>query len=416
MPVFDYEVVDRSGSTSRGKIEGPDSAALITRFRERGQLVISLQETTKPTGAAGESSATRIATALRKLVAGVRLSTLVLFTGQLAAMLGAGLHLIRVLNALGAESTDKRFRRVVEDVKNSIMGGSTFADALAAHPTVFTPLYVAVVRAGELSGSLPIVLDTLTVYLEKTAQLRRKVIGAITYPLVILVVAVAIVFILIINIVPVFEGVYARANAKLPPPTLLLVAISRIVRSYTLLTVLGLLLLLVGSYMLVQTPRGRYVFDQLKLKVPLFGALVRKAIMSRVCRTMSVLLQSGIPLIEAMETVGTVSANAVIERAIRAASSSVRDGVTIADSFRMTGEFPSMVTQIVATGEESGTLPLMLGKAALYYEQQVDNTVATMSSLIEPVMIVMMGSIVGGVIFALYLRIFGLGQAMRGFK
>jgi type IV pilus assembly protein PilC len=414
MPVFDYEVVDRAGTTSRGKIEGPDLSALITRFRERGQLVVSLRETAALV--ASDSTLARINTALGRVFGGVRLSVLVLFTGQLAAMLGAGLHLIRVLNALGAESTDKRFRRVVEDVKNSIMGGSTFADALAAHPTVFSKLYVAVVRAGELSGSLPIVLDTLTIYLEKTAQLRRKVVGAITYPLVILVVAVAIVFILIINIVPIFEGVYARASAKLPPPTLLLLAISRIIRSYTLLTFLVLLLLIVGAYLLVQTPRGRYVFDQLKLRVPIFGSLVQKAIMARVCRTMSVLLQSGIPLIEAMETVATVSANAVIERAIRAASVSVRDGVTIAESLRQAGEFPTMVTQIVATGEESGTLPAMLGKAALYYEQQVDNTVATLSSLIEPIMIVVMGSIVGGVIFALYLPIFGLGQAIRGFK
>ncbi len=331
-------------------------------------------------------------------------------------MLSAGLHLSRVLNALSAESTDKRFRRVVEDVKNLIMAGATFADALAAHPSVFSPLYIAVVRAGELSGSLPVVLDTLTVHLEKTAQLRRKIVGAITYPLVILVVAISIVFILVVNIVPIFEGVYARANAKLPPPTMLLLGISRILRGYTLLSILVVLLVIVGLYLLAQTPRGRYVLDQFKLNVPMFGPLVRKAIMARVCRTMGVLLQSGIPLIEAMETAAMVANNTVLERAIRKASNSVRDGVTIADSFRGTGEFPSMVTQIVATGEESGTLPLMLGKATLYYEQQVDNTVATLSSLIEPIMIVLMGSIVGGVIFALYLPIFGLGQAMRGFK
>lgn len=414
MPVFDYEVVDRSGTSSRGKIEGPDPAALITRFRDRGQLVVSLQETSAPVAAAGGAS--QIVTSIKRLFGGVRLSTLVLFTGQLAAMLGAGLHLIRVLNALGAESTDKRFRRVVEDVKNLIMAGATFADALAAHPTVFSPLYIAVVRAGELSGSLPLVLETLTVYLEKTAQLRRKIIGAITYPLVILVVAISIVFILVVNIVPVFEGVYARANAKLPPPTMVLLAVSKVLRSYTLLSILAVLLLIVGLYLLAQTPRGKYALDKFKLNVPMFGPLVRKAIMARVCRTMGVLLQSGIPLIEAMETAAMVSNNSVLERAMRKASNSVRDGVTIADSLRGTGEFPSMVTQIVATGEESGTLPLMLSKATLYYEQQVDNTVATLSSLIEPIMIVAMGGIVGGVIFALYLPIFGLGQAMRGFK
>jgi len=265
-------------------------------------------------------------------------------------------------------------------------------------------------------GSLvePVVPDTLTVYLEKTANLRRKVRGAIAYPVVILTVALGVVFIMVIKIVPIFENVYARANATLPAPTRSLIWVSGLVRQYTFLVFLAGVLGVVAFYFALQTDVGRRLFDRAKLNVPLFGSLVRKAIMARVCRTLGVLLNSGIPLIEAMETVSRVAGNRIIENALILATRRMRDGGTIAATLRETGEFPSMVVQLVATGEESGTLPSMLGKAALYYEQQVDNAVATLSTLIEPVMIVVMGAIAGSIIFALYLPIFTLGQALRG--
>jgi type IV pilus assembly protein PilC len=344
----------------------------------------------------------------------VGLSVLVLLTGQLAAMLGGGLHLVRILTSLAAETANKNFRKVLESVRDSITAGASFADSLGQHPHIFDRLYVAVVRAGELSGSLPIVLDTLTTYLEKTANLRRKVKGAIAYPSVILTVSLLIVFIMVVKIVPVFENVYARANAQLPAPTRLLIALRTSVREYTLWVALAVVVLVLAFYAAIQTPRGRWAFDLFKLKQPLFGPLIRKAILARTCRTLSVLLNSGIPLIEAMETVSRVAGNAIVEDALRKATQRMRDGGTIAETLRQTGQFPGMVTQLVATGEESGTLPAMLAKAALYYEQQVDNTVATLSTLIEPIMIVIMGAIAGSIIFALYLPIFTLGQAIRG--
>jgi len=193
-----------------------------------------------------------------------------------------------------------------------------------------------------------------------------------------------------------------------------LINISTVVRDYTFVVVILLMLVVVLFYIAIQSDQGRRIFDTFKLRMPLFGPLIRKAIMARICRTLSVLLNAGIPLIEAMETVSRVTGNRVIEEALLAATRRMRDGGTIAETLRETGHFPSMVTQLVATGEESGTLPAMLGKAAVYYEQQVDNTVATLSTLIEPIMIVIMGAIAGGVIFALYLPIFTLGQAIRG--
>jgi type IV pilus assembly protein PilC len=417
MPLFEYEVADSAGALSRGRAQAEDAGDLILRFREQGRLVLSIRPTSGD-GALGRAASAALGdtfrTTMRRMSSGVGLATIVLFTGQLAAMLGGGLHLVRILTSLAAETTNQKFRKVLASVRDSITSGSTFADALGQHPHIFDRLFVAVVRAGELSGSLPVVLDTLTVYLEKTANLRRKVRGAIAYPVVILTVALGVVFIMVIKIVPIFENVYARANATLPAPTRSLIWVSGLVRQYTFLVFLAGVLGVVAFYFALQSDMGRRLFDRAKLNVPLFGSLVRKAIMARVCRTLGVLLNSGIPLIEAMETVSRVAGNRIIENALILATRRMRDGGTIAATLRETGEFPSMVVQLVATGEESGTLPSMLGKAALYYEQQVDNAVATLSTLIEPVMIVVMGAIAGSIIFALYLPIFTLGQALRG--
>jgi type IV pilus assembly protein PilC len=411
-------VADRAGALSRGRAQAENAGDLILRFREQGRLVVAIRpaggDGAVLIGAAAPALTESIRQTLQRLSSGVGLGTLVLFTGQLAAMLGGGLHLVRILTSLAGETTNQKFRKVLMSVRDSVTGGTSFADALGQFPYVFDKLYVSVVRAGELSGSLPGVLDTLTVYLEKTANLRRKVRGAIAYPSVILFVSLSVVFIMIVKIVPIFENVYARANATLPAPTRTLIWVSGLVRYYTVTVILLVLLAAAGVYVALQTSQGRRLFDRVKLGFPMFGQLVRKAIMARVCRTLAVLLNSGIPLIEAMETVSRVAGNRVIEGALTDATRRMRDGGTIAATLRETGQFPVMIIQLVATGEESGTLPTMLGRAAVYYEQQVDNSVATLSTLIEPVMIVIMGAIAGAVIFALYLPIFTLGQAIRG--
>jgi type IV pilus assembly protein PilC len=417
VPDFEYEVADRAGALSRGRAQAENAGDLILRFREQGRLVLAIRPAAGE-GVLGRAAALALGdsvrSTVRRLTSGVGLTTLVLFTGQLSAMLGGGLHLVRILTSLATETSNKNFHKVLTSVRDAITGGSSFADALAQFPHIFDRLYVAVVRAGEMSGSLPGVLDTLAVYLEKTSALRRKVRGAIAYPTVILAVALGVVFIMVVKIVPIFEGVYARANATLPAPTRTLIWVSGLVRYYTFTIFLLVVLAAIALYVALQSDTGRRIFDRVKLALPLFGSLILKAIMARVCRTLAVLLNSGIPLIEAMETVSHVAGNRIIEQALTDATRRMRDGGTIAATLRETNQFPVMVIQLVATGEESGTLPTMLGKAALYYEQQVDNAVATLSTLIEPVMIVIMGAIAGSVIFALYLPIFTLGQALRG--
>jgi type IV pilus assembly protein PilC len=417
MPVFEYEVADRRGAVVRGWAEAQEQADLIIRFREQGQTVLALKPAVGGTMGAGMSLGPILEgfrLSLKRFSTGVKVGTLVLFTGQMAAMLGGGLHLVRILTALAAEAANKNFRKALEEIRDSITSGSTFADSLGRHPHIFNSLYVSVVRAGEVSGSLPVVLDTLTTYLEKADSLRRKIKGAITYPAVILTVAILIVIIMIMKIVPVFQGVYAKANAMLPLPTRILIGVSDAFRDYFLLVFLGFVLTFTVLFAFAQTNVGNHFFAKFRLRMPIFGPLIRKAIMARTCRTLSVLLNAGIPLMEAMETVSRVVGNIIIEEALAAATQRMRDGGTIAETLRQTGHFPGMVTQLVSTGEESGTLPSMLAKAAEYYEQQVDQTVATLSTLIEPLMIVIMGGIAGSIIFALYMPIFMLGKALQG--
>src|SRR6266851_2171350 len=320
MPVFQYEIADRKGAVSRVTAEATEQAELINRFRERGQVVLALRETAGARAAVDgigmQSVAEGFRESFKRMSSGVSLSIILLFTGQLAAMLGGGLHLVRILTALAAESTHKVFSKVLERVRDDITAGATFADSLSQHPHVFNRLYVSIVRAGEVSGSLPVVLDTLTTYLEKTDAIRRKVKGAIAYPAVILTVATLIVIFMILKIVPIFQNVYEKAGAVLPLPTRILISLSNALRDYLLFMILGLAFVVLVVYSIYQSPGGRRFFDRTKLQMPLFGSLIRKGILARTCRTLSVLLNAGIPLIEAMETVAKVSGNAIIEDAL----------------------------------------------------------------------------------------------------
>jgi|RhiMetdeSRZDD1v2_1073273.scaffolds.fasta_scaffold95357_2 type IV pilus assembly protein PilC len=412
MPVFEYEVVDRSGVVAQGRQQADDQTQLMQRLRERGHLVVSLRATTDDPRS----------TPLRLVLKGVtqrfkrrvKLNTLVLFTGQLAAMLEAGLHLVRILTAIAKESSDKRFAKIIEDVRDSLSAGASFAESLRLYPRVFSRLYVSAVHAGEVSGALVVVLNSLTVHLEKAEHLRRKIKGALAYPTIVLTAALFIVVAMIVKVVPIFEEIYAKANAKLPVATLALIGLSQALRSYAVLVALGAVLLIAGIVMVLRTERGADAADSLKLRIPLFGSLIRKAVLARTCRTLSLLLQSGLPLLDALDIATQVSGNRVIEHALLRVTHGVRNGATLADTMQQTGAFTSLVTQLVAAGEESGALGAMLGKAAVYYEAQVDASVATLSTLIEPILILVLGAITGSIIFALYMPIFSLGQALRG--
>lgn len=414
MPVFEYEVIDRDGRVKKGQREGVAEEPVRTTLAREGLFVITIRRT----GGDGASGASGKGwrDAFGKAMGRVKLTDLLLFTGQLAAMLEAGLHLLRSLAALAEETRDKHFKKVIEQVASDVERGQSLAEAMEKHPRAFDQIYVSLTRVGEASGQLPEILGQHTTYLEKVAQLRRKIIGALSYPVVILCVALGIVSAMIMFLVPVFARVYAQANATLPLPTRMLVTLSGLIRSNMLISLLIIITTGVALYFWNQTNSGGRLFDNMKLHLPIFGPLIRKASLAKVCRTFATLLNSGVPVLEALDITAGVAGNRIIAEVVRHTADEVKNGGTIADSFRESGQFPSLVVQMTATGEETGQLPELLTKAALYYEQQVDSTVDTLSTLLEPLLIVTMGVIVGGVIIALYLPIFNLGGAVRGMK
>jgi len=420
MPNFEYEVMDRELKVRNGQAEAAGDGPLRDSLIQQGFFVLNIR---RAHGGAASVALSRVqeknpiglvwGEMLKRLFYRVKITDLVLFSGQLAVMVESGLHLLKSLKALAGETINKHFKNTIDQIAADIEAGSTLAGALEKHPWVFDKIYVSLARAGEESGQLPAVLNQLTVYLEKTAYLRQKVMAALSYPIVILSVTTIILFIMVIKIVPIFEGVYNRVNAQLPAPTLMLITVSQVIRSNILMTLLLMVLVGLGSYFVIQTDRGRYLFDRLKLSLPIFGPLIHKAAVAKFCRTLSTLVQSGVPLLEALEISSGVAENRVIQSAIHQGIAKVREGGTIADSLRQSGQFPALVTQMVATGEETGQLPALLGKSALYYEQQVDATVTALSSLLEPVLIVFMGMIAAAIIVSLYLPIFNLGRAIR---
>lgn len=412
MPVFEYEVIDRDGRVRKGQREAVAEAPVRAILAREGLFVVTIRRAGG--GRATSASRTSWREALSHPMGRVKITDLVLFTGQLAAMLDAGLHLLRSLVALAEEMRVKYFKKIIEQVAADVERGQSLAEAMEKHPWAFDRIYVSLTRVGEASGQLPEILSQHTTYLEKVAELRRKIIGALSYPVIILSVALLIVSIMIVYIVPIFEGVYKQVKAPLPLPTQVLVAVSGLIRSNILMALLIIIGMGVAWYFWSRTAHGRRLIDRMKLHLSIFGPLIRKAALAKVCRTLSTLLNSGVPVLEALEITAEVAGNRIIAEVILRTANEVKNGGTIADSFRQSGQFPSLVVQMTATGEETGRLPELLNKAALYYEQQVDATVNALSSLLEPLLIVVMGAIAGGIIIALYLPIFNLGRAIRG--
>jgi type IV pilus assembly protein PilC len=421
MPVFEYEIIDRDGQIKTGEREAVAAEALRTNLAREGLFVINVRRARRglaalawPGGGRGSSVSTAWADALARLTQRVKVTDLVLFTGQLAAMMEAGLHLLRSLTALAEETLNKYFKGAIEQVASDVAAGQSLAATMGKHPRAFNQFYVSLIQVGEASGRLPEVLNQLATYLEKVAQLRRKIIGALSYPLVILSFTVLILCAMVFYVAPIFDDVYRRMNATLPLPTQVLLTVSRGVRANIPVTLLILIGVGAFGYVGVRTEGGRRLRDGCKLRLPIFGPLIRKAILAKLCRTLSTLLTSNVPVLEALAITAGGAGNCLIEEAIRRTAEEVKDGGTIASALRRSGQFPSMLIQMVVTGEETGKLPELLNKTALYYEQQVDNMVTALSSLLEPILIVVVGGVAGMIIVALYLPIFNLGNAMRG--
>jgi type IV pilus assembly protein PilC len=394
---YAYRVRDNQGRMLGGTLEAESEEAVIARLRQLGYAPISIE---------AEKSA-GLKTELRLPGTGrVKLKDLAVFSRQFATMINSGLALLRALTILGEQTSNRRLGEVVTQVRAEVEKGTSLSAAMAKHPKTFNRLYVSMVRAGEIGGFLDQVLVKVAETFEKEVALRGKIRSAMTYPVVVFAMVLMIVSAMLIFIVPTFKNLYTSLGGTLPLPTRMLISASDGIRRYFLLIVLILVGLSFAYRRWRATPAGRYRLDQFKLKVKVFGPLFHKSALSRFSRTLATLIRSGVPILQALEIVAETVNNGVISRAVRDVQDSVREGESLATPLSRHPTFPAMVVQMMAVGEETGALDTMLSKVADFYDQEVEAAVASLTSMIEPILIAVMGAAVGGMVISLYLPLF----------
>jgi type IV pilus assembly protein PilC len=394
MAVFAYQ--GRSaGGLQKGEIEAADRTSAVGELRRRSILVTQIAEK------AGGKTAARAGKKVKD-------KEMAIFTRQFSTMIDAGLPLVQCLNILAEQSESKNLRNVTGNVARTVEEGSTLAESLRKHQRTFDDLYTNMVEVGETGGILDVVLQRLAVYIEKAASLKRKVKSALVYPSSILGVAGLVIVFMLTFVIPTFASMFKEMGAELPMPTRVVIGLSDVVRGYFWLIGLAMGGAAFGLRSYYRTENGRSTIDALLLKVPVFGPIFRKVAVARFTRTLGTLVQSGVPILEALRITATTAGNKVVERAVLQCRASVTEGKTLAEPLKISGVFPPMVTQMVSVGEQTGALDAMLSKIADFYDDEVDTAVATLTSLLEPIMIVILGVIVGGLVVAMYLPIFKL--------
>ncbi len=417
MPTFAYIVKDAKGARLEGMIKADSLDMAVDKLAKEGNTIISVKAAAEGAFKGKMSLFDKLMLTIYKIRTGVGLKTLVFFTRQLSTMFSAGLTIEKAITDLEKEEKNKKFAKVLRKLSDDIRKGFSLSEAMEQHPGVFNPLYVALVKAGEVSGTLHTVLDELSDYLEKIEDTRRKVYSAMAYPLFMLVFLVIVVWVMFYWIIPLFASVYRDFNADLPTPTVIAINTSNFIVNNAFAAVMMFILSLFGLFLVYLTDRGRFVMDSIKLKIPVVGAVLNNSIMSKFSRTFSILMAAGVPIMDTMELTENVVQNAVVEGAVRKARVMVKEGYGVANAFRRTGMFPPTLLQMIATGEETGDMDKLLSKAAQFYEKLVDSVIDRLTSLIEPLLIVMMAVVVGGIIIVIYLPIFDLGEAIsQGMK
>ncbi|MCR4784967.1 MAG: type II secretion system F family protein [bacterium] len=408
MPVFVYEARDAEGQIVKDQIEAPNIRTAQKMVQQEKKMTIVKME--QQAGGAGSGDILAWLDRFKK----VDEQALTVFSRQFATMINAGLAMVRCLDILSEQTEDKKLQQVLVQVRRDVEGGSTLSSALMKHPDVFSSLYYSMVKAGEMGGVLDEVLDRLAQFMEKDFALKKKVKAALTYPVVILVMAIGIVFFLVTYILPTFVSMFEGMNLQLPLPTRILMTVTKLAQEPVYLGIFAAsvvaLFIILKKY--VETPVGRKQFDQLKLSVPVFGLLNKKVAISRFCRTLGTLLSSGVPIMQSLEIVGKASGNEVIAATVTRVRDSIREGESIAAPLGASGMFPPMVTQMVAVGEETGNLDAMLSKIADFYDTEVDYLLSSLTSMLEPIMIVGMGGIVGFIVISVFMPMYQLVGSM----
>jgi type IV pilus assembly protein PilC len=337
---------------------------------------------------------------------------IILFARQFSTMIDAGLPIIQCLEILHTQQNNKTFKRMIKDIKEKVESGATLAEALKQFPKHFDDLFVNMIAAGEAGGILDAILRRLAAYMEKAAKLKSQVKGAMTYPIVTLIIAIIVLAVILVFVIPVFEEMFADFGGELPLPTQIVVAASEMVKSKILYIIIALIIFGIALKKAYATEKGQDMVDDLVLKIPVFGELLRKVAVAKFTRTMGTMLASGVAILEALDIVAKTSGNRTIEKAIYDVRSGIAEGRTMADPLQESGVFPAMVCQMIGVGESTGALDAMLEKIADFYDEEVDQAVENMTALIEPFMLVFLGATIGGLVVAMYLPIFKMAGAI----
>jgi len=408
MAQFEYFVKDTEGHDQTGVEEAPDANSVVQSLRKKGYLIVRISELAEKKffGGGGKKKS-----GLRG--GSVKIDDLVIFARQLATLIGAGVPLLQSLETLVEQTERTKLRETVRGLKEDVQGGKSLSEAIEKHPLIFSNLFVHMIRAGETSGHLEEILDRAATYMEKTSILQKKIKAALTYPAVVSVMAFGITTAMLIFVIPKFAEIFQSLNATLPTPTRVLIDVSAFVRANFLM----IFLLLIGLFILFRqwaaTKRGRFIWDSVKLKMPIFGNLFLKVSISKFARTFSTLIKSGVPILSSLEIVAHTSGNSLLEELILGTRIAVSKGEGLSGPLSESPLLPPMVVQMMAVGEETGELEKMLVKIADFYDSQVDSAVSSLTSLIEPMVIAFLGVVVGGIVFAIYLPILNLTQAIH---
>jgi len=397
MAMFAYVGRTRGGQTISGEMDAPNREALVAQLRKQQILAQTVKQKAKD-----------VEFTLFGLVGGVTDRDIAIFTRQFATMIDAGLPLVQCLEILAVQQPNKGFKKALQDIRQNVEGGATFAAALKRHPKVFSQLYCNMVEAGEAGGILDTILNRLAAYIEKAMQLKRRVKSALIYPSVIMSVALMVVIFLLIFVIPTFKSMFEGFGATLPLPTQIVLEASRITRTYWYIFAGMLAAAVLGLRFYYQTPNGRRVIDALLLKLPVIGELIRKVAVAKFTRTLGTLSSSEVAILDGLEITARTAGNKIVEEAVMRTRASIAEGKTIAEPLKASGVFPPMVVSMIAVGEQTGALDAMLSKIADFYDEEVDVAVGNLTSLLEPMLMVFLGIVIGGVVIAMYLPIFKL--------
>jgi type IV pilus assembly protein PilC len=401
MPVFQWVGTNRKQETRKGEMEASNEAVVRSNLM---RLRITPSKIKKKPKDLFEN--------VSWLQPKVKEKDIILFARQFSTMIDAGLPIIQCLEILFTQQGNKTFKRMIKEIKEQVEGGATLAEALKRFPKHFDSLFVNMIAAGEAGGILDAILRRLAAYMEKAAKLKSQVKGAMTYPIVTLIIAIVVLGIILVFVIPVFEEMFADFGGELPLPTQIVVTASDIVKSKIVYIIIGLIILGFTLRRFYATEKGQDMADDLVLKIPVFGELLRKVAVAKFTRTMGTMLASGVAILEALDIVAKTAGNRTVERAIYDVRSGIAEGRTMADPLAESGVFPAMVCQMISVGESTGALDAMLEKIADFYDEEVDQAVDNLTSLIEPFMLVFLGVTIGGLVVAMYLPIFKMAGAL----